>query len=180
VRRLDALIHEFKNFAREQRLELSEIHLPGFLGEVLAAWEPEATERQIDLVLETPESITIRGDRDKLRRVLDNLVKNALEAIDQGPGVVRIATASPVPEKIAVIVEDTGPGIPAGLDVFRLFETTKPNGTGLGLPIVRQIIVAHGGGIDFAHVQPHGTAFTIGLPSHGPSLLRYASPGRGG
>jgi PAS domain S-box-containing protein len=177
VRRLDALIHEFKSFAREQRLELSEIHLPRFLGEVVQAWEREAAARRIELVLDTCQSITIQGDRDKLRRVLDNLVKNALEAIQQGPGLVRIATAVPKPEKIALIVEDTGPGIPAGLDVFRLFETTKANGTGLGLPIARQIVIAHGGGIDFAHVQPHGTAFTIGLPRHGSSLLRGLDPG---
>ena len=180
VRRLDSLIHEFKTFAREQRLELSDIQLPAFLGEILAAWEPEATERRIDLVLEPGEPPAIRADRDKLRRVLDNLVKNALEAINEGPGTVRLTIAIPTPEKIVLVVEDTGPGIPDGLDVFRLFETTKPDGTGLGLPIVRQIITAHGGGIDFARVQPNGTAFRIELPCHGPSVLRHLDSARRG
>jgi len=180
VRRLDSLIHEFKNFAREQRLELSDIQLPAFLGEILSAWEPEATDRRIDLVLEPGEPPAIRADRDKLRRVLDNLVKNALEAIKAGPGTVRLTIAIPTPEKIVLAVEDSGPGIPGDLDVFRLFETTKPDGTGLGLPIVRQIITAHGGGIDFAALQPHGTAFRIELPCHGPTVHRYIDSAGGG
>ena len=61
-------------------------------------------------------------------------------------------------------------GIPAGANVFGLFETTKSDGTGLGLPIAREIAVAHGGGIEFALVEPHGTVFTVDLPRNGPAV----------
>jgi signal transduction histidine kinase len=99
--------------------------------------------------------------------VLDNLVKNALEAIDQGPGMVKLATNSLAPEKVEIIVQDSGPGVPETMNVFQLFETTKRNGTGLGLAIARQIVTAHGGEIDFERLMPSGTVFRIGLPRNG-------------
>jgi signal transduction histidine kinase len=69
--------------------------------------------------------------------VLDNLVKNALECLEQGPGEIHLAVAIPALERIVFTVEDSGPGIPENQDVFRLFETTKAYGTGLGLAIAR-------------------------------------------
>ena len=82
---------------------------------------------------------------------------------------MRIAVHSEEGEKIVVSVADTGPGIPPGKDVFALFETTKPTGTGLGLPICRQIVMAHGGGIQYAAADPTGTVFRVELPIHGSS-----------
>jgi hypothetical protein len=73
-----------------------------------------------------------------------------------------------VGEQVRISITDTGPGVPDGLDVFALFETTKPQGTGLGLPICRQIVAAHGGGLDFAPIVPHGTVFHVDLPIAGP------------
>jgi signal transduction histidine kinase len=97
---------------------------------------------------------------------LDNLVKNALEAIDHGPGMVRLAALRMNEDRIRIIVEDSGPGLPAGMNVFAMFETTKPHGTGLGLPICQEIARAHGGGIDVAPRQPNGTVFCVELPVH--------------
>lgn len=168
VRHLDALVTDFKGFAREQRLRLEDVRLPSLLEEVASFWEAEATVRGIALVVDAGDPPPIRADREKLRRVLDNLIKNALEAIEHGPGTVGIASRVLAADKIGIVVTDTGPGFPVDIDAFRLFETTKPNGTGLGLAIVRQIIDAHGGGIDFARLQPHGTAFHIELPREGP------------
>jgi signal transduction histidine kinase len=68
-------------------------------------------------------------------------------------------------EGILVIdVEDTGTGIPKGVDVFQLFKTTKAGGTGLGLPIVQQIVSDHKGVIRFASQSDQGTTFQISLP----------------
>jgi signal transduction histidine kinase len=64
-------------------------------------------------------------------------------------------------------VVDDGPGVASDVDVFRLFETTKALGTGIGLAVAKQIVLAHGGGIEFANVDPHGAAFTIELPVGG-------------
>ncbi|MCC6848030.1 MAG: PAS domain S-box protein [Deltaproteobacteria bacterium] len=170
TKRLDLLVGEFKDVAREQRLQLRDIELPAFLQEVVAAWQHEAQERAIGIESGIDGDLpTIRGDEDKLRRVMDNLVKNALEAIVQGPGAVRIAAETWQGERVRIVVEDTGPGIPDGTDVFAMFETTKPTGTGLGLAICKQIALAHGGAIDCAPRLPQGAIFTVELPTHGPS-----------
>jgi two-component system sensor kinase FixL len=170
TRHLDALVAEFKEFTREQRLNLQDIAVPAFLQEVVTVWQQEAGERGITLEIAAGDRPpTIHGDHDKLRRVLDNLVKNALEAIDRGPGVVRLTVESSERGKLVISVADSGPGIPAGTDVFALFETTKPTGTGLGLAICRQIVLAHGGGIEYAAAQPAGTVFRMELPIHGPA-----------
>lgn len=170
VHRLDALIKEFMDFSREQRLDLKTVYLPQFLQAVADLWEPLASARGIELTVEIPGEVpAITADEEKLHRVFENLLKNAVEAIDQGPGRIRICAAPVGAEAVRISVEDTGPGIPQELEIFRLFETTKPHGSGLGLPIVRQIVLAHGGGIGFAPSHPHGTVFNIELPCCGPN-----------
>lgn len=169
AKRLEVLIGDFKEFAREQRLVLADVELDTLLRDVVASWETEATARGIALkhAADALPGFLIRADRTKLQRVLDNLVKNALEAIDRGPGIVRLAALRLDEGRIRIVVEDSGPGLPTGKNVFALFETTKPQGTGLGLPICQEIARAHGGGIDVAARQPHGTIFYVELPVHG-------------
>jgi len=168
VRRLDALIKEFMDFSREQRLNLKPVHLARFLEQVVGLWQPVAAARDIGLTVDLPETLPpVNADEDKLLRVFENLVKNAVEAIGEGPGRVTIRITVPEAERIVISVEDTGPGIPEGFDPFRLFETTKPQGTGLGLPIAKQIVLAHGGHIDFGTRTPHGTVFLVELPLRG-------------
>ena len=165
VRRLDALIKDFLDFARQQRLDLRTVTLPLFLQRVVDLWQPVAEARDIRLGLDVPADVpTVTADEDKLRRVLDNLVKNAVEAIDHGPGRVDVV-ARVADEGVRIAVSDTGPGIPESVEMFRLFETTKRNGSGLGLSIAKQIVVAHGGHIGFERRAPHGTTFYVDLPT---------------
>ena len=173
------VIHDFTTFAREQRLDLTEVALPDFLRDLRDLWFPLATSRAIDLVVDLPPGCPpLRADEPKLRRVIENLVKNAIEAIDRGPGRVAIVTtAIPTDEKIRISVVDTGPGIPPSLDVFGLFETTKSDGTGLGLAVAQQIVAAHGGAIQYEQLVPNGTAFHIELPARGPAVRRPAGAG---
>jgi signal transduction histidine kinase len=102
--------------------------------------------------------------------VFDNLVKNALEAIEQGPATVELRVAPLAGDRVRISVHDTGPGIPEGVDIFALFETTKPTGTGLGLPICRQIVNAHGGELCHERLEPTGAVFHVDLPLHGPGI----------
>lgn len=169
VQRLDALIGELKDFARDQRLELRPLALNAFLQECIDGWRPLARLRNIGIHLDAPDDLPeLRADRVKLRRVFDNLLKNAIEAMDQGPGIIRVRGEVIDGAKVRVAVEDTGPGIPDSVQPFRLFDTTKPYGTGLGLAIAKQIVQAHGGTIEYAPVQPRGAAFLLELAQGGP------------
>jgi two-component system sensor kinase FixL len=166
VRRLDALIKDFLDFARQQRLDLRAVALPPFLQRLVDLWQPVAAARDIELNLDVAADIPgLTVDEDKIRRVLDNLVKNAVEAIDQGPGTVDVLARRRDDDRIRIAVSDTGPGVPETLEMFRLFETTKRNGSGLGLSIAKQIVVAHGGRIGFERRSPHGTTFYVDLPA---------------
>ena len=165
VRRLEILVREILSFAREQRLDLVPIELAPFLKEALKLWRPVAEQHRIRLEgEETCVVERIEADRNKLRRVLDNLLKNAIEAIGAGPGEVRIVTSLAGSERLRISVEDTGCGIPAHVQVFRLFETTKDEGSGLGLAVSKQILLAHGGDLVHSARSPRGTAFHAELP----------------
>jgi PAS domain S-box-containing protein len=165
VRRLEELIREFLSFAREQRLDLRAINLPAFLNGVVELWRQVASAHGVTLLLRGADTVSrLEADESKLRRVLDNLVKNAIEAMAESPGEVTVTVSAPCAEKVRISVEDSGPGIPPGLQVFRLFETTKENGSGLGLAVSKQIVLAHGGDLHFNARSPRGTAFHVELP----------------
>ena len=170
LRRLEGLVREFNDFARDQRLELRTIPLEPFLGSCVELWQALAAERGIKLVLAASAGVpALRADEIMMRRVLDNLIKNAIEAVHEGPGEVVISATIPSPGKIRIAVEDSGPGIPEGLEVFKLFETTKPDGTGIGLAVARQMVTAHGGSIEHVSRPGRGTSFRIELPIEGPT-----------
>ncbi len=171
VRRLESLVREFMTFAGEQRLEPRKIDVPMFLQQVVDLWRPVAAAQGTRIAVNIPRNLPpLYADEEKLRRVLDNLVKNAVEAIGERSGEIFIRAEIPTPEKLRLLVEDTGPGIADGVQPFRLFETTKSDGTGLGLPVAKQVIVAHGGRIDWIAREPHGTVFRIELPLRGPAV----------
>ncbi|MBX3027846.1 PAS domain S-box protein [bacterium] len=171
VRRLDGMLQELGDFSRQQRLDAAPIDPARFLDAVAAAWRPVAEARGIALRVAAPAAdLEIAGDYAKLFRVLDNLVKNAIEAIGAGPGEVCLALGVLAAQRPAVriSISDDGPGIPDDIDAFRLFETTKHGGSGLGLPIARRIVEAHGGALTFTTRVPRGTIFHIDLPLRPP------------
>ncbi len=169
LRRLEGLVHEFMEFAREQRLVIHAFEILPFLNSCANVWQPLAAERGITLrAVDESGNVELHADEMMLRRVLDNLIKNAIEAIGSGPGEVVVRAGLPAAEKIHLIVEDSGIGVAPGVDVFKLFETTKPDGTGIGLAVAKQIVTAHGGVIDHAPRAPRGTRFRVELPLGGP------------
>ena len=168
--RLGEIISELREIARDPTLTRVDVELPGFLAKAQKVWSPIAEQHRtrIDVTVEESARVTLRADEGKLRRVVDNLVKNALDAIGEGPGEVVIkASSSPPFEQVTISVEDTGAGVAPDIDVFRMFETTKDEGTGLGLSVCRQIVAAHGGEIWFEGREPHGTVFHVELPVEG-------------
>jgi signal transduction histidine kinase len=110
-----------------------------------------------------PDLPLVVADRDKLKQALLNLCKNAVEAMPKGGRLTLRAYSSG--ERLNLEIIDSGIGIPAGVDIFEPFTTSKPSGTGLGLVIVRQILVAHRGSIGYSSEPGKGTIFRLTLPS---------------
>jgi two-component system sensor kinase FixL len=164
ISRLIQLLQEFRSLSRRQRFVFQALSLTSLIDEVLSAEGPGYAAQGVEVEHETRGDGVppVQGDRDKLRQVLLNLCKNAVEAMPQGGKL--IVSAQEVGEQVLLTVADTGSGIPDGVDVFEPFVTTKEHGTGLGLPVVQQIIDAHGGVIRYVSTPGKGTTFTVALP----------------
>ena len=109
---------------------------------------------------------TVRADRDQLFRVLLNLAHNANQALAEDGGLIS-TSAWRQGDQVIIEIADTGKGVPseAQAHLFEAFSgSTRPGGTGLGLPIAREIMRAHGGDIALAHTGDDGTAFRLTLP----------------
>jgi protein-histidine pros-kinase len=162
VQRLATLLSDYRTFARPQRLNLRPADLTQIIEEVLSAQLPayRATEVVLQTQLKNVPGMIV--DREKIKQVILNLCKNAVEAMPNGGSLTVKTTGSD--EGIILEVTDTGEGIAHGVDIFQLFRTTKPEGTGLGLPIVQQIVSDHKGTISYRSEIGKGTTFTIVLP----------------
>lgn len=165
LRRLTLLLHEFRLLARRQELTLRPVQLTTLVAEVLAAEAPVCAAGGIRVEQVFPSDLpVIVADREKLRQLLLNLCKNAVEAMPHG-GTLTVQLSS-AKDQVNLEIRDTGVGIPAGIDIFAPFVTTKSQGTGLGLTVVRQIVAAHQGTITYSSEPGHGTVFRLALPLH--------------
>jgi two-component system sensor kinase FixL len=132
--------------------------------------EPEARRRNVSLRTEfTAAPGTILGDRVHLQQVLMNLILNAMEAMSDRPESERdllVRTATNGQRRVEISVTDSGPGIPQEKlpRLFESFFTTKENGMGLGLAIVRSIIDSHQGQIFAENNSDMGATFRFDLP----------------
>jgi two-component system, NtrC family, nitrogen regulation sensor histidine kinase NtrY len=175
VESLKALVDEFAQFARMPAPRAVPTDLNAALGDTLALYNGLFREIKIERRFDDGMPL-VRFDLEQMRRVVINLVDNAVEVLggsnatprpngeaptivvetrhDKGNGVARI------------LVSDNGPGIPpADRDkLFMPYYSTKQRGSGLGLAIVRRIIAEHGGSIEVADNTPSGTVFTVDLP----------------
>jgi signal transduction histidine kinase len=167
IRRLDGLVGDFLLFSRTDRMQEQPADLDALLDEVLRLLAPEAAASGARLVRgRVGEPLPqFRMDAEKIKQVVINLVRNAVEAMPAG-GTITVESGL-VGGQAVLAVADTGPGLPPGLDVFQLFVTTKPKGTGLGLSIVQQIVLQHGGEIVAQSPPGGGASFTIRLPVPG-------------
>ena len=171
AQRLDTLLADFRDFARVQRLDLQETTLDRLLTFVESTWGPVLDARGISLEMaRPPQDVRLRVDSERLHRVFDNIVQNAIDAIGGERGRLEIRAEIAGEGRLRIALRDDGPGLPPERDVFSLFETTKPGGTGLGLPICRQILLAHGGDITAESASAGGACFLMELPILGAPI----------
>jgi len=163
IRRLEVLVNDFLSFVHPRPLELQPTALAELCRDVLTFVAPEAGMAGVEVEAELAETIApVQADPQRLRQVLQNLVRNAVEAMSGG-GRLTLRTRS-VEGQVEIDVEDTGPGFPDETPIFDAFFTTKPKGTGLGLTIVHRIVSDHGGTLR-VRSRPGQTCFTISLPA---------------
>jgi two-component system nitrogen regulation sensor histidine kinase NtrY len=175
VESLKALVDEFAQFARMPAPKTVPSDLNALLTETLALYN--GLFRQITIEPRFEALLpTVRVDVEQIRRVVINLVDNAVEALGgtqapmrpdgDAPRIVLETRRDAVNGVVRIIVADNGPGIPAAdrEKLFMPYYSTKRRGSGLGLAIVRRIVAEHGGAIDVQNNEPQGTRFVIELP----------------
>jgi signal transduction histidine kinase len=165
ILRLDRVVKTFLDFTRPMELHPADVPLDSFVREIadLAAPQAEAAGIRVSVGADT-ESATIRVDADLMKQAILNLVVNAIQAMPHG-GELRIECAVR-DEDAEIRVSDTGVGIPPQLrdKIFRLYYTTKPEGSGIGLAMTFRIVQLHDGAIDFTSEPGKGTTFVLRLP----------------
>lgn len=178
--RLERGIQTFVDFARPPRLSIQHLDLAAVLEETVESVRSRAQCQGVHLEYHPPsQAILACADRAQLRDLLVSLLNNSLDAMPRG-GNLRVqllrataaeesgpSQAAGEPERPIVIrVCDDGPGLPAelGSRIFEPFVSTKDTGLGLGLPICRKIVEAHGGRIEGRSLPLGGAEFTVRLP----------------
>jgi two-component system nitrogen regulation sensor histidine kinase NtrY len=166
VESLKGLVDEFSQFARMPPPRTVSTDLHALLDDALSLYRGLFTD--VDIRPRYAASLPhVSVDPEQLRRVVINVVDNAIEAMDRR-GIIEIETHHDAANNVVrIVVGDNGPGIPpAERDkLFLPYYSTKQRGSGLGLAIVRRIVAEHGGNIDVTDNVPRGTRFAIELPA---------------
>ncbi|MEK7384700.1 MAG: ATP-binding protein [Elusimicrobiota bacterium] len=167
LNRMEQTMGNFLRFARMPEAVVRPFHLHEPLGRVLDLLESRLRAQKIKLERDIPRDLpSLRGDPGQIEQVFLNLCLNAVHAMPTG-GTLTVAVRAETAGTVLVEVSDTGRGISStNLEhVFRPFFTTKENGSGLGLPLSRQIVMAHHGEIWIESVPGRGTSIFVRLPA---------------
>lgn len=171
IRRMVEMANDLAAFARgERRIEIAHVAMEDLFARFRELNAPFFEDPSVEIITEA-NNVTLEADRAKLLRVLQNLVSNAIEALHIAgrPGRVWLA-GTREDDHIRLEIGDNGPGIPESIrdTFFEPFTTEgKKEGTGLGSAIVKSIIEAHRGTVEFT-TSAEGTVFTIRLPEKSP------------
>jgi len=167
IEQIDSLAHiasEFSNFAKMPTANNAELN---FNELVTNAYSLFREEENVQVFLEmTDKECTVFADKTQIMRVLNNLLKNAIQAIpDDQPGIIKVQLAATSTAAI-LKVEDNGCGIPESQedDIFTPNFTTKSSGTGIGLAMSKTIVEMAKGDIYFKSVEGQGTTFYVEMP----------------
>ncbi|MGQ0614239.1 MAG: two-component system sensor histidine kinase NtrB [Planctomycetaceae bacterium] len=165
IERLNEIIKNYLSLSKLANANFEILDLNQIVAEFFEEIEESASRRGVKLEFRpSRREAIVRADRNMMRRVLVNLVQNALDAAPKGGRVV-VGTRRLV-HKAKLWVRDTGPGIADDVQtqIFQPFFSTKERGTGLGLYLIREIVIAHDGQVALTPAEPHGTVATILLP----------------
>ncbi|WP_303909395.1 sensor histidine kinase [Thiohalomonas denitrificans] len=167
VEAMKTMVRSFSEYAHTPEMDFQPLNLNTVVSEVVELYRGGYAAIELDLDRELPP---VEADAGRLRQVLHNLIKNAIEAgSEMHPVTIRVSTSCPGSDSCRFVqldLTDDGPGIPEVLlgKLFEPYVTTKPKGSGLGLAIVQKIIEEHGGMLSVENTQPRGVSVSIRLP----------------
>jgi len=169
AQRAREVIDRVREMARRRSTVFAPVALNEVVGNVLALVGPELRRHQVSVGTVLDDSLPlVNGDRILLEQVLVNLLLNAMQALDAVPSAQRRIEVGTARDdgRVRFSVADHGPGVPAAAAerLFEPFNTTRPQGLGLGLSICRTIVESHGGRIGHAPRDGGGAVFTVELP----------------
>jgi signal transduction histidine kinase len=159
--RVTAQLNEFINYSRPREVRRTALPLGSVIGEVVRALGCDIEDKKV--ILDAAKTqLTIEADEQLLRQALFNLLLNAIQAVDHH-GEIQVVADRLGPAEAFLEVRDNGPGVPPArrTEIFKPYFTTQPTGTGLGLAVVQQIVLAHGWEIECLPNTPKGAIFRI-------------------
>jgi signal transduction histidine kinase len=168
--RVERSISHLLRYAREEAIELSEVRLSDVVDSALESFRDRLAKSGVRVVRDEDDPGSIRGDAEKLRRVVINLVGNAIDALEEGPTPepeLRISAGHNLAgTEVWLKIRDNGPGIePERLEkIWSPFHTSKSKGTGLGLAICKKLVEGHRGTIEVTSERGMCTEFTLTFP----------------
>jgi signal transduction histidine kinase len=176
ISQINHILTDLLQTARPHRPSIRRSDLNTTVEHAVMLARQQAMSRPIEITLtKNPTLQEVEHDSDQIHQVLLNLLLNSIQAID-GPGRIGVAL-EPRDQAIAIVVSDTGRGIPSEHlpNIFRPFYTTKGSGTGLGLSLARRIVEEHHGHIEVASAVGKGSKFVVWLPLSMAGMRQAAS-----
>jgi len=169
-KRAAAVIYQMRRFLKHEEPELKEVDLNRLIGDTLRALQSDLAINQVAVTTQLADGLPlVLGNLVQLQQVVLNLVLNAVDAMQAVDHMSRILVLSSAPyseTQIRIAVSDSGPGVDKAVlsKIFGPFFTTKKDGMGMGLPITRSIVEAHGGQLNVSNNEERGCTFSVLLP----------------
>ncbi|WP_370232601.1 cache domain-containing protein [Cognatishimia sp.] len=160
------VVRALRGFVRKDEGDIATFNFNELLDQAERLMRHEAEDHQVRLIFEQAEAPEVIGNRVQIAQVLINLIRNALEAISSANvpmREIRVQTAS-LDRALEVRVQDSGPGVPADVKLFKQFQTSKEDGMGLGLSISRKIVETNGGRLWHDKDDTQHTTFCFTIP----------------
>lgn len=158
--KVTAQLNEFINYSRPREIRRAVLPLHPAIQEVVRALTYDMEEKKVRLEVKG-DAVSVEADEQLFRQMLFNLLLNAIQALDTG-GEIQVVTAKRGPEA-SLEIRDNGQGVPPEKrkEIFKPYFTTHQKGTGLGLAVVQQIVLAHGWEIECLANEPKGAIFRV-------------------
>jgi two-component system sensor histidine kinase HydH len=176
IRRLDRVVRDFVQYSRPPALHLEAGSVNHVVRAALDLLDAQIQAKRLRVVIDLQSARPVPMDRDRLQRALYNILLNAVQVLPEGGEIV--CRSRDEDRRCLIEVSDDGPGLDLAhsAHVFDVFYTTKPGGSGLGLPISNRIIEEHGGRIAVASEPGRGATFAVFLPYESPPAAGESGP----